>query len=83
MRSHNDLRHHQRVPGLVTREPGAEPPLELTPAGLFVEDNNIESFVLHCKILNSSHIMSHSKDPADSEPSPHVNHENLKHPQLT
>ena len=52
MRSDNDLRHHERVSGLVTGEPGAQSPLELAPAGLLVDHNNVQSFVLHCNLLN-------------------------------
>ena len=47
MRSDDDLGNNPGLSSLLTGEPGTESPFELPPPGLFVEDNNVERFILH------------------------------------
>ena len=60
MRSHDNLRNNPGLSSLITGEPGTQSPFELAPAGLLVDDNNIEGFILHCQLAASgeySHMM--------------------------
>ena len=49
MRSHDDLRNYPGLSSVSSGEPGTQSPFELAPAGLLVDDNNIEGFILHCQ----------------------------------
>ena len=60
MRSHDNLRNNPGLSSLITGEPGTQSPFELAPTGLFVEDNNIERFILHCeRVLRGWGVFSH------------------------
>ena len=83
MRSHYNLRNNPGLSCLITGEPGTQSPFELAPAGLLVDDNNIEGFILHCQQVGTgeySHMVELWARLADID---NINYQELQSENIT